>query len=101
MVHGKFFGSAHLVAPLSTNTATDAALGIDLGEVGFLRPSDDAESGDRAAVRQGLADADFFRVVSGGWHDAGQSQRDRQYMSRQSHRPTPGVYLFLSSKRAR
>ena len=120
MVQGKFFGSAHLVAPLQHEqlrhflavevamhgvvgggaeraehqqhfvlldqlaglldrlrrrvgvvegdeldlAAVDAAFGVDLLEIGFLRLADDAEAGDRAAVGQGLADADFVLAAA-------------------------------------
>src|ERR1700694_2683759 len=46
-------------------SAVDAALGVDLLEISFLCPTDDAEPGHRAAVWESLADADLVLAVVG------------------------------------
>ena len=45
--------------------AIDAALGVDLLEIGLLRAADDAEAGCRAAIGQRLPDADLVLVALG------------------------------------
>jgi len=45
--------------------AIDAALSVDLLEIGLLRPADDAEAGCRAAIGQRLPDADLVLVALG------------------------------------
>src|SRR5947199_4205959 len=45
-------------------SAVDATLGVDLLKIGLLCATDNAESGHRAAVWQGLADADFVLAVA-------------------------------------
>ena len=60
--------------------AVDAAFGVDLLEIGLLRPADDAEAGYRAAIGQRLADADFVLVVVGESGSTSQQREcERQY----------------------
>ena len=77
--------------------AIDAAFGIDLLEIGLLRPADDAEAGCRAAIGQRLPDADFVLGVVADSRGASQQREcDRQYRSRQSHCSRPSVLFVLS-----
>jgi hypothetical protein len=62
MVHGKFCGSFHLVAPERDEVdlaAVDAAFFVDLLEVGGLDLADRPVGGGRPAVRHGVTDLDL------------------------------------------